>query len=31
LQLQEFSLRRHTQVVSSPFAARLSSRSYRAK
>jgi hypothetical protein len=31
LQLQEFSLRRHTQVASSPFAARLSSHSYRAK
>jgi hypothetical protein len=31
LQLQEFSFRRHTQVVSSPFAVRLSSRSYRAK
>ncbi len=31
LQLQEFSLRRHTQVTSSPFAARFSSRSYRAK
>ena len=31
LQLQEFSLRRHTQVASSPFDARLSSRSYRAK
>jgi hypothetical protein len=31
LQIQEFSLRRHTQVASSPFAARLSSRSYRAK
>jgi hypothetical protein len=31
LQLQEFSLRRHTQVASSPSVARLSSRSYRAK
>jgi hypothetical protein len=31
LQLQEFSLRRHTQVASSPPAARLSSRSFRAK
>ncbi len=31
LQLQEFSFRRHTQVASSPFAARLSSRSYRGK
>ncbi len=31
LQLQEFSLRRHTQVASSPFAARLFFRSYRAK
>ena len=31
LQLQEFSLRKHTQVASSPSAARLSSRSFRAK
>jgi hypothetical protein len=31
LQLQEFSLRRHTQVASSPSAARLSSHSYRGK
>jgi hypothetical protein len=31
LQLQEFSLRRHTQVASSPFAVRLSSHSYRSK
>ncbi len=28
---QEFSLRRHTQVASSPFAARLSSRRYTVK
>jgi hypothetical protein len=31
LQLQEFIFLRHTQVVSSPSAARLSSLSYRAK
>jgi hypothetical protein len=31
LQLEEFSLRRHTQVASSPSATRLSSRSYRGK
>jgi hypothetical protein len=31
LQLQEFSLRKHTQVASSPSVARISSRSYRGK
>jgi hypothetical protein len=31
LQLQEFRLRKHTQVTSSPSATRLSSRSYRVK
>jgi hypothetical protein len=31
LQLQEFSLRKHTQVASSPSDARLSSRNYRGK
>ncbi len=31
LHLQEFSLRRHNQVASSPSAVRLASRSYRAK
>jgi hypothetical protein len=31
LQLQEFSFHRHTQVASSPPAARLSSHNYRAK
>ncbi len=31
LQLQEFIFRKHTQVVSSPSAARLSSRNFRAK
>jgi hypothetical protein len=30
-QLQEFSLRRHTQVVTSPSASRFSSHSYRSK